>query len=95
VRIDHELRIALAKELCAIIKGYTQANAAALLRLTQPQISALRRGQYAGFSVGRLLRLIAGQHYNIEIRLKRMDRPFAAPYKQPTLLVSRDARMSP
>ena len=76
MRIDHELRRLLIKELCTIIDGNSQYLAASLLGLHQPQISALRRGRSAGFSVGRLLRLIAQRHYDVEVHLRRIERPY-------------------
>lgn len=89
MRMDQQLKHALARELCAIIDGLSQAEAATALRLSQPYVSCLRRGQYAGFSAGRLARLIASQHYNIELHLRRMNFPYARPFVPPALVVIR------
>jgi predicted XRE-type DNA-binding protein len=87
--IDEQLRRELGRELCGMIDGWIQAEAAELLHLNQPKISALRRGDYAGFSIGRLIRLIASRGYNIEVHLKPIHRRFAQPRKLPTLTVVR------
>lgn len=67
--VDEALRGLLAEELCAIIDGWSQIDAAGLLRVQQPVISRLRNGRVSGFSIGRLLRLIARQRHDIEVRL--------------------------
>jgi hypothetical protein len=54
-----ELRRLLVEELCEIMEGWTQCDAALLLGLRQPHVSRLRRGVTDGFSVDRLVRLIA------------------------------------
>jgi len=89
MRVDHELRRLLVAELCAIVDGIDQYGAAALLRLHQPHISALRRGRGAGFSVSRLLRLIAAQGHDIEVQLRLNPRRFATPRKLPSVSVVR------
>ena len=89
MRLDHQLRQLLIKELCATVDGYDQYQAASFLGLRQPQISALRRGRGDGFSIGRLLRLIAKRHYNIEVHLRRIERPLATPRDHPTVSVIR------
>jgi predicted XRE-type DNA-binding protein len=87
--LDPELKRQLARELCAIINGWSQVAAAGLLRLRQPHISRLRRGHTAGFSVSRLLRLIADEGYNIEIHLRVIPRRFELPRKLPTVSIIR------
>lgn len=89
MQVDQELKRLLAAELCAIVDGRTQVEAAALLWLRQPQISALRRGTTAGFSVGRLTRLVAAQGYNLELHLRLIPRRFALPKKLPRVSVVR------
>lgn len=86
---NQQLKAALGAELCEIIAHLSQDAAAQRLRLTQPHISALRRGCYDGFSAARLLRLIASQFYNVEIHLRQIDRPLASPRRMPTLVVLR------
>ena len=84
-----ELRRLVAEELCEIMEGWTQCDAASLLGLRQPQVSRLRRGVTDGFSVDRLLRLIASQGYHVELRLTAMERPFGNPRPQPEVRVLR------
>jgi predicted XRE-type DNA-binding protein len=75
-RVDQELARLLARELCAIMRDWSQPLAADLLGIHQPDVSALRRGRHGVFSVARLIRLIAGQGYHIEVRLEEMQRRF-------------------
>ena len=87
--VGSELRRLLVEELCAIIEGWTQCDAASLLGLRQPQVSRLRRGVTAGFSVDRLVRLIASQGYHVEVRLTAMERRFGNPRPEPEVRVLR------
>ena len=48
----------------------TQTQAAALLRIDQPKISALKQGRLSGFSVERLLRFLLLLGRDIEITVK-------------------------
>src|SRR2546430_1262033 len=76
MRIDQELRRLLVKELCLIVEPYDQYLAASFLGLQQPDVSALRRSRAEGFSIGRLLRAIARRHYDVEVHLRRIQRPY-------------------
>jgi predicted XRE-type DNA-binding protein len=51
-------------------RGLTQANAAALLGLDQPKVSALVRGRVEGYSIDRLFRFLnaLGQRVEISVR---------------------------
>jgi predicted XRE-type DNA-binding protein len=51
----------------------TQAQAAALLKVDQPKISALTRGRLAGFSLDRLVRFLVllGNDVEIIVRARR------------------------
>ena len=84
-----ELRRLLVDELCAIMEGWTQYYAASLLGLRQPHVSRLRRGETAGFTVDRLVRLIASQGYHVEVRLTAMERRFGRPRTEPEVRVLR------
>ena len=57
----------------------TQSEAAALLGVDQPKISALKQGKLSGFSIERLLRflLLLGQDVEITIHSKPRSRPVA------------------
>src|SRR5215213_9952532 len=52
----------------------TQAQAAELLGVDQPKVSALRRGQLAGFSTDRLLRFLNALDRDVEIVVKAKPR---------------------
>ena len=51
-------------------RGLTQAQAAELLGLRQPQVTPLLRNRPGGFSVGRLLRLLAALGQDVEITVR-------------------------
>jgi predicted XRE-type DNA-binding protein len=61
----------LANKITVLIRerGLTQAQAAKLLRLDQPKVSALIRGRLTGFSIERLMRflLLLGQDIRITV----------------------------
>jgi len=48
----------------------TQSQAAAILGIDQPKISALRQGKLSGFSIERLMRLLLVLGRDIEITVK-------------------------
>jgi predicted XRE-type DNA-binding protein len=52
----------------------TQAQAAALLKVDQPKISALTRGRLAGFSLDRLVRFLVLLGNDVEIVVKARRR---------------------
>jgi len=52
----------------------TQAQAASLLGLTQPKISALLKGQFRGVSEHRLLECLTRLGQDVEIRVRRASR---------------------
>lgn len=68
----------LAIQINLLIKGkkLTQKEAAKLLEIDQPKISALHRGKLAGFSLERLFRFlnILGQEIDIKVRRKSSAR---------------------
>lgn len=74
-------RVRLAQQIAEIIEqqGLNQTDAAALMGLDQPKVSALVRGRLSGFSTDRLLRcLIAlGQDVEIVVRDKPSHHPQA------------------
>src|SRR3972149_12142867 len=67
----------LAHKITALIerRGLTQAEAAALLDVDQPKISALRRGRLSGFSLDRLVRFVVLVGHDVEIVVKKRARP--------------------
>ena len=89
MRFGDQLKQGIARELNAVIAGWNQHEAAALVRISQARISNLRRKRLYGLSATRLLRLMASQGYNVEVHLKPMERRFARPRPQPTITVIR------
>jgi predicted XRE-type DNA-binding protein len=72
---DAEIRLAKA-ELAALIsrsikaRELTQAQAAELLGLDQPKVSAIMRGKLTGFTIDRLLRLMLALGCDVEIAIR-------------------------
>jgi predicted XRE-type DNA-binding protein len=62
----------LAQKIIDIIRSrrLTQVQAAELLNVDQPKISALTRGRLAGYSIDRLLRFLMLLGNDIEIKVK-------------------------
>jgi predicted XRE-type DNA-binding protein len=66
----------LAQKIIDIIRArrLTQVQAAELLNVDQPKISALTRGRLAGYSIDRLLRFLMLLGNDIEIKVKSRPR---------------------
>ena len=62
----------LTRQIHAIIKDrlLTQAAAADLLGVKQPDVSALMRGRFTGFSSDRLMQLLTALDRDVEIVIK-------------------------
>jgi predicted XRE-type DNA-binding protein len=62
-------RIKLAKQIADVVmsRKLTQLEAAAIMGLDQPKVSALMRGRLAGFSLDRLLRCLTLLGQDVEI----------------------------
>lgn len=75
------VRVRLAQQIAETIErqGLNQTEAAALMRLDQPKVSALVRGRLSGFSTDRLLRCLTllGQDVDIIVRDKSSGHPQA------------------
>ena len=57
-------------------RDLTQVQAASLLGLDQPKVSALLKGRFGGFSTDRLLRLLVALDRDVDIVVKpSQDRP--------------------
>jgi len=69
----------LALAISAIItdRGWTQATAASVLGIDQPKVSALLRGQLAGFSFERLMRFLNRLDFDVTVAVteSRSDTP--------------------
>ena len=69
-----KLRLAYALNQVLEQRKLSQAEAAKVLGLTQPKISALRNYKLAGFSVERLMNLLTALDQDIEIVIRRKPR---------------------
>ncbi len=65
-----------AKILTAIDRrDLTQAQAAKLLGIDQPKISALKQGRLSGFSIERLLRFLLALGHDVDIVVQPRTKP--------------------
>lgn len=64
-------RIKLAKQIAEVVmkRNLTQSEAAEIMHLDQPKVSALMRGRLAGFSLDRLLRCLTLLGQEVEITI--------------------------
>ena len=69
-----KLRLAYALNQVLAQRKLTQADAAKVLRVTQPKVSALRHYKLAGFSVERLMTLLTALDQDVDIVIKRKPR---------------------
>src|SRR6266567_793803 len=69
-------KASLAFRIAGVIRArrLTQANAARILRVDQPKISRLLRGQLSGFSAERLMQFLTLLGRDVEIVIKRTPR---------------------
>ena len=67
------LKAKLARELRGIIKRrrLTQEQAAALMEMKQPDVSAIVTGRTGKFSLDRLVRCLGKLDYQVEVRVRR------------------------
>lgn len=63
-----DLAIAIGREIDS--RGLTQAEAAELLGVAQPDVSNLVRGRLSGYSIERLTRLLNALGQDVEIRIR-------------------------
>lgn len=70
---EHLLKAELVSRISQTIRErrLTQANAAELLHLSQPDVSRLLRGDFREYSVERLFRLLNTLGRDVEIRIRR------------------------
>jgi predicted XRE-type DNA-binding protein len=69
-----KLRLAYALNQVIEARNLSQAQAANLLRVTQPKVSALRNYKLAGFSVERLMNLLTALDQDVEIVIRHKPR---------------------
>ena len=69
-----KLRLAYALNQVLEVRKLSQADAAKVLGVTQPKVSALRHYKLAGFSVERLMNLLTALDQDVEIVIRRKPR---------------------
>src|SRR4249920_895405 len=69
-----KLRLALALNSVVEARKLSQADAARVLGVTQPKVSALRHYKLEGFSVERLMNLLTALDQDVEIVIRRKPR---------------------
>jgi predicted XRE-type DNA-binding protein len=69
-----KLRLAYALNQVLEQRKLSQVDAAKVLGVTQPKVSALRRYKLAGFSVERLMNLLTALDQDIEIVIRQKPR---------------------
>ena len=69
---QEQLKAELTLQIFRIIrdKGYTQAEAAKVLGIRQPHVSALMRNRPGTFAVGRLMEFLTALGQDVEITVK-------------------------
>ena len=67
----------LAHKISKLIerRRLTQAEAAKILDVDQPKVSALRHGRLSGFSLDRLVRFVVLLGHDVDIVVKKRSRP--------------------
>lgn len=69
-----KLRLAYALNQVLEARKLSQADAAKVLGVTQPKVSALRNYKLTGFSVERLMNLLTALDQDVEIVIRRKPR---------------------
>jgi predicted XRE-type DNA-binding protein len=74
---ERQARLRLAYALNQVLHGrkLSQADAAKVLGVTQPKVSALRHYRLASFSVERLINLLTAVYQDIEIGIRKKPLP--------------------
>jgi len=70
---ERQAKLRLAYALNQIVEAHklSQADAARVLGVTQPKVSALRHYKLSGFSVERLMNLLTALDHDVEIVIRR------------------------
>ena len=73
---ERQAKLRLAYALNQLLEGrkLSQAEAAKVLRVSQPKVSALRNYKLAGFSVERLMNLLTALDQDVEIVIRKKPR---------------------
>jgi predicted XRE-type DNA-binding protein len=88
MRLDQQLKQQLAREFCAIVDGWSASQVAARAGIYPARVSELRNGKVAGYSISRLITMIAKFGYDIEIAIRPTKRPIII-RQGPTTVVQR------
>jgi predicted XRE-type DNA-binding protein len=74
--VERQAKLHLAYVLNQVLDGrkLSQADAAKVLGVTQPKVSALRHYKLAGYSVERLMNLLTALDHDVEIVIRRKPR---------------------
>ncbi len=74
--VERQAKLRLAYALNQVLeeRNLSQAEAAKVLEVTQPKVSALRHYKLAGFSVERLMNLLTALDQDVEIVIRRKPR---------------------
>jgi predicted XRE-type DNA-binding protein len=69
---DHLVKAELVSELKQIIDraGWTQARAAKVMNMAQPDVSRLLRGQFSNYSIDRIMRFLRAAGCEVDITVK-------------------------
>ena len=72
-----QIKSGLTVEIAKAIRdrGFTQAEAAKRMGLTQPKVSSLLRGEFSNFSERKLMDCLNRLGYDIEIRVRETAKP--------------------
>ncbi|MFA5521402.1 MAG: helix-turn-helix transcriptional regulator [Castellaniella sp.] len=73
LQIKSGLTVEIAKAIRE--RGFTQAEAAQRMGLTQPKVSSLLRGEFSNFSERKLMDCLNRLGYDIEIRMRKTPEP--------------------
>ena len=70
---ERQAKVRLAYALNQVLEArkLSQADAAKVLGVTQPKVSALRNYKLSGFSIERLMNLLTALDHDIEIAIRR------------------------
>lgn len=75
---EMQAKAILVSRILSIIEknGWSQSEAAKVLEITQPKVSLMSRGQFSGFSIGKLINFLNRLNQDVEIVIK--DRPVSS-----------------
>jgi predicted XRE-type DNA-binding protein len=76
---EHLIKAGLVVKIGRIVRQrhLTQADAAQLMGIDQPKVSAMLGGQFRGYSVERLMRFLVALGHDVEIVVRPTKRDFA------------------